>query len=303
VVSVDGRSFDVSDLHFAAPASDTRTLLEATPMSAGTLARKSSAAVVAPLVRCLVRTPSHEEATARLQFVVEHGSRLGLLLGESGSGKTTLLESFHDELRGAGCLTAVINVAGLSAEELLHAIAAKLRTPVENDWNLFQLWRALNDRFTELRFLREQAVILIDDAGLASTDVLMHLYRLAQSEPAASARLSIIFAATKSSLPRVGKHLLELVDLKIELPSWSTTETRALVEATGAAQAKASGGRSLRFSAAAIERLQQLSGGMPRSIVRLADLARLAAGADNGDTVDVETIEGVFEELSMKLAG
>lgn len=270
-------------------------------MSAGTLSRKSSVSV-APVARCLVRTPSHEEASARLQFVVEHGSRLGLLLGEPGSGKTTLLESFHDELRGAGCLTAVINVAGLSAEELLHAIAAKLRTPVENDWNLFQLWRALNDRFTELRFLREQAVILIDDAGLASTDVLMHLYRLAQSEPAASARLSIIFAATKSSLPRVGKHLLELVDLKIELPAWSTTETRALVEATGAAQAKASGGRSLRFSAAAIERLQQLSGGMPRSIVRLADLARLAAGADNGDTVDAETIEGVFEELSMKLA-
>jgi len=270
-------------------------------MSAGTVHRKPVA--VAPAPRCLVRTPSHEEAGARLQFVVEHGSRLGLLLGEPGSGKTTLLESFHDELRGSGCLTAMVNVAGLSPQELLWTIAVKLRTPVENDGNLFTLWRALNDRFTELRFLREQTVILIDDAGLASTDVLMQLYRLAHSEPASEARLSIILAATKTSLPRVGRHLLELVDLKIELPAWSTAETRALVEATIASRTGANAGRPVRFSTAALERLQQLSGGMPRSIVRLADLARLAATADGGDTVDVETVEGVHEELSLKMAG
>jgi len=263
-------------------------------MATGTASRPSSPSVV----RCLVRTPSHEEAAARLQFVVEHGSRLGLLLGEPGSGKSTLLESFHDELRGTGCLTATVNVAGLDAQELLWEIAAKLQTQVERDANLFMLWRALQDRFTELRFLRQQVVILVDDAGLASTDVLMQLYRLAQSEPAGSARLSIILAATRTSLPRVGKHLLELVDLKIELPAWSLAETRALVEAT--AEKRVGGGaRAIRFSAAALERLHRLSGGMPRMIVRLADLARLATGADGGDTVDVETVEGVHEELSL----
>jgi len=269
-------------------------------MPVGTVARKSSAAAPAPAVRCLVRTPSHEEAAARLQFVVEHGSRLGLLLGEPGSGKSTLLESFHDELRGTGCLTAVVNVAGLDAQDLLWEIAAKLQTQVERDANLFILWRALQDRFTELRFLRQQVVILVDDAGLASTDVLMQLYRLAQSEPAGAARLSIILAATRTSLPRVGKHLLELVDLKIELPAWSLAETRALVEAT--AEKRVGGGasaRAIRFSAAALERLHRLSGGMPRMIVRLADLARLAAGADGVDTVDVETVEGVNAELSL----
>lgn len=264
-------------------------------MATASIVRKTPA----PVVRCLVRTPSHEEAAARLQFVVEHGSRLGLLLGEPGSGKSTLLESFHDELRGAGCLTAVVNVAGLTAQELLWDIAAKLQTQVERHADVFILWRALQDRFTELRFLRQQVVILVDDAGLASTDVLMQLYRLAQSEPAGSARLSIILAATRASLPRIGKHLLELVDLKIELPAWSLAETRALIEATAEKRAAGAGARIIRFSAPALERLHRLSGGMPRSIVRLADLARLAAGADGDDTVDVETVEGVNDELSL----
>src|SRR5262245_14944018 len=84
-------------------------------MSVGTVSHKKTPSPARPLVR----TPSHEEALARLQFLVEHGSRLGLLVGAPGSGKTTLLETIHDELRRASCLTALVNVAGLEPEEVL----------------------------------------------------------------------------------------------------------------------------------------------------------------------------------------
>jgi len=40
------------------------------------------------------QSPTHEEALARLHFLVEHGRRLGLLTGPSGSGKSLLLEVF-----------------------------------------------------------------------------------------------------------------------------------------------------------------------------------------------------------------
>jgi type II secretory pathway predicted ATPase ExeA len=257
-------------------------------MTAGTISRKS-----APSKHPLVRTPSYEEAFARLQFLVDHGSRLGLLLGESGSGKTTLLESVHQDLRRASCLTALINVAGLEPEELLWSIAVKLQAGVESHWNLFQLWRALNDRFAELRYLREQAVVIVDDFGLASSDTLMHLYRLTKCENAADARLSLILSGTPASVGRLGRHLLDLVELKVELPEWSVAETRALVEALPTE------GRDVRFSTIAIERLQALSGGLPRSILRLAGLAQLAASATGSAVVDAEMVEGVYEELAV----
>ena len=263
-------------------------------MTAGSLVRKAKW----QSKRHLVRTPAFEEASARLQYLVDRGARLGLVVAESGNGKTTLLETFADELRQASCLTAQINVAALDPEELIWSIAAKLQTPVEHNWNLFQLWRGLNDRFAELRFLREQAVVLIDDAGLASNDVLLHLYRLAQSEIAGDARLSIVFSATPETAVRLGRRLLDLVELRIELPAWNAVEAKALVDGVTAGSESA-GGRTIRFSNHAAERLHELAHGSPRVIVRLAELARLAAEADGRDSVDAEMVDGVHRELGV----
>ena len=43
---------------------------------------------------CFYQSPTHEEALARLHFLVEQHRRLGLLLGPDGSGKSLLLEVF-----------------------------------------------------------------------------------------------------------------------------------------------------------------------------------------------------------------
>jgi type II secretory pathway predicted ATPase ExeA len=235
----------------------------------------------------LVRTPAWEEASARLQFLVDRGARLGLLVGGAGVGKSLLLECFAEEQRAAGCLTAVVNAAGLAPEELLQTLADKLQTPTEPDWNLFRLWRAVNDRLLELRFLREQAVVLVDDAQLAGGDVLVHLYRLLHAEAAADARLTVVVASTTESVSRLGRSLLDLVDLRVELPAWSAMETKALINATSKQV------RSIRFTDEAVERIWELTGGMPRGVIRLAELCRLAAEADGGDCVDFATVDGV----------
>ena len=48
------------------------------------------------------QSPTHEEALARLHFLVEEHRRLGLLLGPGGSGKSFLLEVFAAQLRRGG---------------------------------------------------------------------------------------------------------------------------------------------------------------------------------------------------------
>lgn len=241
----------------------------------------------------LVRTPSFEEATARLQFLVDQGSRVGLLTGAQGSGKTTLLSRIAEGLRGEGCLTAHFSAAAIGPEELLYAVAAGLQASVEPDWNLFRLRRAVNDRLLELRFLRGQAVILLDDAGHAPTDLLPHLYRLVHDEAAADARLTLVLATTRESSVRLGRSLLDLVDLRIDLPSWSVDETRVLIDMTGDRE------RPIRFAASAVERVCELADGAPRGILRLAQQARLAASAEGLDYVDAATVDGVHAELGV----
>ena len=52
-------------------------------------------------------SPTHDEALARLSFLVENHRRLGLLLGVPGNGKTLLLNVFGRQLRASGCQVAV----------------------------------------------------------------------------------------------------------------------------------------------------------------------------------------------------
>lgn len=243
----------------------------------------------------LVRTPAWEEASARLQFLVDRGARLGLLVGAAGIGKSLLLECFAEEQRAAGCLTVVVNAAGLEPEELLGSLAEKLQTPVEHDWNLLRIWRAVNDRLLELRFLREQAVVLIDDAHRAGGNVLVHLYRLLHAEAAADARLTVVLSGTPEGVPVIGRSLLDLVDLRVELPAWSAAETKALVEASGKRA-------TIRFTDDAVQRIRELTGGVPRGVLRLAELCRLAAESDGGDCVDFATVDDVRSAFAVQPA-
>src|SRR5260370_40516061 len=76
--------------------------------------------------RFFYESPTHEEALARLQFLVEERQRLGLLLGETGTGKSMLLEVFARNLRRNGSQVANISLAGADLREFLWLIAAEL---------------------------------------------------------------------------------------------------------------------------------------------------------------------------------
>ena len=62
--------------------------------------------------RFFYQSPTHEEALARLHFLVEQNRRLGVLLGEPGSGKSLLLEVFAAEGRRDGRAVAKGQRAG-----------------------------------------------------------------------------------------------------------------------------------------------------------------------------------------------
>jgi len=56
---------------------------------------------------------SHEEALARLLFLVDHRRRLGLLLGGRGSGKSTVLEVLASRLRKSGVEVVTAGLLGM----------------------------------------------------------------------------------------------------------------------------------------------------------------------------------------------
>ncbi len=71
--------------------------------------------------------PSHEEAVARLLFIVEQHRRLGVLVGEAGTGKSMLLAVLKRAVQRAQGQVINVNVAGRSGDEVVWELAAGLR--------------------------------------------------------------------------------------------------------------------------------------------------------------------------------
>jgi type II secretory pathway predicted ATPase ExeA len=240
-------------------------------------------------------TPTHNEALARLWFLVDGRRRCGLLAGGAGVGKSMLLETLAAQLRRGGLAVAGMSLLGISSEELLRGLAICWGAAPPPRASISELWQTVEDRLTEFRLLGKHAVALLDDADETTSDVLAKVVRLSQTAAAQRPAVTVILAARTESILRVGTRWLELTDLKVELTPWTVEQLCALL---GQALARV-GRRAPLFSPGAVERLHEYSRGAPRNLLQLADLALVAGAAGQRDWIDAEVIESVYYELGV----
>lgn len=239
--------------------------------------------------------PVHDEALARLHFLVDCRRRLGLLLGPAGSGRSFVLSVLAAEFDGRAARVARQSLLGLEPDELLAGLASGWGQTLESGCSNSTLWRAIGDRLAAHRVERAASVALLDDADEASPQVLAQVARLANDSSAAANGLTIVLSARTDSFVRLGKRLLEWADLRIDLDRWQPAETAGFVE-----HMLARAGRSGEtFTAEALERLHLASEGLVRNVSHLAELALVAAAGRSLNRVDVHTIDTVYEELSV----
>jgi general secretion pathway protein A len=238
------------------------------------------------------RSPTHDEALARLQFLVSQRRRLGLLVGPPGSGKSLLLEVFAKQLHGSA---TKLSLLGLDPAEMLWLLATGWGISLEPTHSLPTLWRAVTDRLVEYRYQQFDAVVLLDDVDQAGGQVLQQVARLVRFDPSPETRLTVVLAGRNEGIAKLGEPLLGLADLRIDVEPWEQADTEDFLS-TMLAQA---GRQSPLFAEPAVARLHELSHGIPRHISRLADLALVAGAGRDVQEIDVEVVESAYRELGV----
>lgn len=246
-------------------------------------------------VRFYYESPTHEEALARLHFLVEQRRRLGILLGTAGVGKSYTLDVFAARLRRSGRLAIKLSLLGREEHEFIWRLAAALGLNPCGHSSVLRLWRKLDDRLTALRFEQRDLVLMLDDAVGAAPEALTHVVRLLESELAAAGHLTIVAAAQTTGSQVLDPRLVEAAELRIDLLCWEIEETAQYLQHA----LELAGCQRPLFDIEAIRRIHALSGGIPRRVNRVAELA-LLAGAGNGlDQIDEETVDAVHQELEL----
>lgn len=242
------------------------------------------------------RSPTHDEALARLHFLADEQRRLGLLLGAAGSGKSLLLDVLAHEAAREGKQIARVNLLALSEQEFLRQLAEGLGMfPCRGEAG-HGLWRGIVDRFSERRCQQLHTLVLLDDADEAPSEVLEQVVRLAQQDGQHRTLLTIVAAAATHRVVRLGRRLLALSDLRIELEPWTTEDAAQFVSDA----LQRCGREEPIFDGRAILRLHELALGVPRHICQLADLCLLAGAAQGLAVIDEVTVETVAQELGVR---
>ena len=109
-----------------------------------------------------MKGPSHEEAVARLLFIVEQHRRLGLLVGDAGTGKSMLLAVLKRAVQQSQGEVIDVNVAGRTGDEVVWELAAGLRLSPRMDENPAILWRKIEETLIGNQLAHAQTVLVFD---------------------------------------------------------------------------------------------------------------------------------------------
>lgn len=247
--------------------------------------------------RTYVETPVHEEAMARLLYLVEQRRHCGVLLGERGCGKTMLLQTLTRYLRRTQASIINEDLLGVGGLEIAWKIAQRLGCRIPENASLPSLWRILQDALEGNCSSGRPTIILLDHVERSSPDCQGILHRLIHSTLPLAGHVTVLLSLRSENLTPFVPLLREVSELRIELGPLNLHQTRdyvvRLVENVG--------GDPDMFDEDIWELLSQFSGGNPREIHRICDLALVAGMSEQTDSISRHHIQAACDDLSSLL--
>lgn len=253
-------------------------------------------------LRGFFRSETHQATLLKLRYLIENGKGAGLLAGGTGFGKSYLIQVLTQQLAESHGPFIHLVFPQMSAAELLSYLAVELGADTQAiggetgglDRTVHEIDRLLQKYSAENR----HPVIVVDEAHLIEEfQVFQALRLLLNFQQQKKCRFSLIFVGQRELLNTVRRlgQLEERLSVKCLLRPLSLDETIAYVSH----RLEAAGASRPIFEPAAMQPLYELSGGVPRRINRLCDLALLVGFADESPTISAEQVEAVAEELTV----
>lgn len=220
-----------------------------------------------------------------LVYAVSRGEGMVKVVGEVGSGKTMLCRMLEQELP-ASCEVVYLANPGLSADEILHAIAFELELEVQPGDTKLKALHALHAYLLERHAKNRRVIIFVEEAQGMPLESLEEIRMLSNLETTREKLLQIVLFGQPELDDKLNLHeirqLRERITHSFKLAPFNRTEVRDYVNARVAA----SGYRGpTLFSAGAVRQIERYSDGLLRRINILADKALLAAFAGLSSTV------------------
>jgi general secretion pathway protein A len=256
---------------------------------------------IAPDPRYLFMSERHREALAHLLYGVRGGGGFVLLSGEIGAGKTTICRCFLEQVP-ENCNVAYIFNPRLTVADLLKSICREFRIEVKHEGmgpaTVHDHLDPLNEFLLTSHARGERNLLIIDEAQNLTPHVLEQLRLLTNLETSERKLLQIILIGQPELRAIVARpeleQLAQRVIARFHLDALDAAETREYIQH----RLQVAGLKGpLPFAPAAIERIHELSRGVPRRINLLCDRALLGAYAGGQNRVERAVVDKAASEV------
>ena len=248
-----------------------------------------------PDPRFLFLSQGHEEALARLEFVLEE-REIAVLTGDIGCGKTTLSRALMDRLGDAYRFCYIVNPR-LNALEFLRTTARLLeikKPSLAKDDLLEQINAVVFDCYQR----GVCPVIVIDEAQMIADEGVFDEIRLLTNFQMDDRNLLSVVIMGQPELRLMlassrFEALRQRIALNYHLMPLSVEETMEYLDF----RLVVAGGYPGLFTTDAVHRIFELTGGVPRRINSMATNALLVAFGSDAALIDSSIIEEIKDEM------
>ncbi len=234
----------------------------------------------------------HEEALSRLRYAVQEYKACALLTGIFGSGKTLLAQTLLDNLPPDKFARAFIFNPQLNSVEILREIIYQLgihdNLPEQKTDILHRLTDILNDNYAEGR----HTVIIVDEAHLIEDRLLFEELRLLLNFQKRDKFLLTLILIGQPELRDKITHLKpfdQRVSIRFHLKGLTLEETKAYI----LHRLRVAGAARPIFEEETFTAIHESTGGIPRRINQVCDLALLAGFGMKAQEINVSIIQEV----------
>ena len=252
---------------------------------------------ITPDPRFLYMSARHREALAHLLYGLGDGGGFVQLTGEVGTGKTTICRCLLEQIPDNVDLALVLNPK-VTAIELIATVCDELGVSYdEKDVSVKSLTDVLNRYLLDAYARGRHTVLIIDEAQNLSADVLEQVRLLTNLETSTQKLLQIILIGQpelRTLLAREDmRQLAQRVTARYHLKPISREETSAYIKH----RLQICGASQPVFNKRAVDRIQHLSGGIPRLINVLCDRSMLGAYVEGKKQVDTRVVKKAAHEV------
>ena len=246
--------------------------------------------------RFIYYSPQHKEALMRLFYTVSANKGIGVLTGELGSGKTLLTKVLFNKLNQqavykiASIINPVLSFYGLIKEVILQA-GGEIPEQIEKE----EYFRLLEEVTTNLKERGQRLVIIIDEAQLIQDNHTFGQLRLLYNYQKDKEFLITLILVGQPELKEKIKQnpaFAQRVNLSYHLRELNSSEVEGYIRH----RCRVAGG-GCPFNQKSIQEIFVISGGIPRKINLICELALLQAFHLRLQGINQEIIKNVSEAL------